>query len=209
MGKQVPKQFLLLQEKPILLHTLDVFLKTFGDVEIILVVANEYIEDARAISQSALDPNRIAITTGGDTRFQSVKNGLDLVSEDSIVFVHDGVRCLVTEKLIRACFTAAVEKGNAVPSINPVDSIRVETHNGNVVINRDKVHIVQTPQTFRSKILKAAFEQEYQDSFTDEATVVEMTGEKINLIEGEINNIKITRPIDLVIAENILSERWE
>jgi 2-C-methyl-D-erythritol 4-phosphate cytidylyltransferase len=205
MGKAMPKQFLLLNEKPVLLHTLDTFLNAFDDLEIILVVAGEYIADAETISQSASDSKRIKITTGGDTRFHSVKNGLEHVVEESIVFVHDGVRCLITEKLIHRCFDAAMEKGNAVPAIKPVDSMRVETHHGNVIIDRDKVHIIQTPQTFKSQIIKAAFEQDYHESFTDEATVIEIMGEQINLIEGETNNIKITQPIDLMIAERILA----
>ena len=207
MGKPVPKQFLLLNEKPVLLHTLNVFLNTYSDMEIILVVSEEHMSTAETIVKSAFDEKRIKITTGGDTRFHSVKNGLKHVEEDSIVFVHDGVRCLVTEKLIVRCYAEAMEKGNAIPAVKPVDSMRVETHHGNVIIDRDKVHIIQTPQTFRSNILKAAFEQAYDESFTDEATVAEMMGEKINLIEGEANNIKITQPIDLVIAERILEER--
>lgn len=207
MGKLVPKQFLLLKQKPVLLHTLDVFLKAFDDMQIILVVASEYVNDAKTISRSSVSPKKITITVGGETRFHSVKNGLAHVPEDAVVFVHDGVRCLLSEKLIMRCYYAALEKGNAIPSVRPVDSLRVETHNGNVVIDRDKVHIIQTPQTFDSKILKAAFMQGYQESFTDEATVVEEMGERINLVEGEENNIKITRPIDLVIAESILSER--
>jgi 2-C-methyl-D-erythritol 4-phosphate cytidylyltransferase len=207
MGKSVPKQFLLLNEKPVLLHTLNVFLKAFDDMEIILVVADEYASTAGMIVKSASDEKRIKITTGGDTRFHSVKNGLKYVEDESIVFVHDGVRCLVTEKLIARCYEEAIAKGNAIPAVKPVDSMRVETHHGNVIIDRDKVHIIQTPQTFKSKILKEAFLLEYDEAFTDEATVAEMMGEKINLIEGESNNIKITQPIDLVIAERILEER--
>jgi len=207
MGKGVPKQFLFLNEKPVLLHTLDTFLKAFDDIEIILVVADEHIETAEAIAKSASDKKRIKITTGGDTRFHSVKKGLVHVEDDSVVFVHDGVRCLITEKLIVRCYEEALANGNAIPAVKPVDSMRVETHHGNVIIDREKVHIIQTPQTFRSNIIKAAFEQDYDESFTDEATVAEMMGEKINLIEGESSNIKITKPIDLVIAERILEER--
>jgi 2-C-methyl-D-erythritol 4-phosphate cytidylyltransferase len=207
MGNAVPKQFLSLNEKPVLLHTLDVFLKAYDDLEIILVVADGYLNEAETISRSTIDVGRIKIIIGGDTRFHSVKNGMGHIVQESIVFVHDGVRCLVTEKLIHRCYMETMEKGNAIPSIRPVDSMRVETHHGNVIIDRDKVHIIQTPQTFKSNILKAAFMQEYQESFTDEATVAEMMGEKINLVEGEANNIKITRPVDLVIAERILAER--
>ena len=204
MGKPTPKQYLLLNDKPVLLHTLNTFLNAYSEMQIILVVNEEYISTAEIIAQSAFDASRIKITTGGDTRFHSVKNGLAHVDDDSIVFVHDAVRCLVTAKLIARCYEEALANGNAIPAIKAVDSMRVETHHGNVIIDRDKVHIIQTPQTFKSSILKAAFNQPYDEAFTDEATVAEMMGEKINLIEGETNNIKITQPIDLVIAEKIL-----
>ena|ERR1022692_818037 len=205
MGSDTPKQFMLLKDKPVLWHTLNVFLKAFNDIEIILVVASEYVHTAEGIAKSTFDANRIIITVGGETRFDSVKNGLKHVNEDSIVFVHDGVRCLVTEKLILRCYETAMEKGNAIPSVRPVDSIRVETHHGNAIIDRYKIHVIQTPQTFKSHIIKAAFEQAYDESFTDEASVAEMMGEKINLVEGETTNIKITQPIDLAIAEKLVS----
>ena len=206
MGSDMPKQFLLLKDKPVLWHTLNVFLKAFSDMEIILVVAKEFIDTAEAIAKSTIDASRIKTVSGGDTRFHSVKNGLAHVNDESIVFVHDGVRCLVTEKLIKRCYEEAMEKGNAVPSTKPVDSIRVETHHGNAIIDRDKIHIIQTPQTFKSHIIKAAFEQAYDETFTDEASVAEMMGEKITLIDGEATNIKITQPIDLAIAEKILEQ---
>jgi 2-C-methyl-D-erythritol 4-phosphate cytidylyltransferase len=208
MGNDTPKQFLLLKGKPVLWYTLNTFLKAFDDVEIILVVAKEFINTAETIATSTFDANRIKIISGGDTRFHSVRNGLGFVDDDSIVFIHDGVRCLVTDKLIQRCYETAIEKDNAIPSVRSVDSIRVETHHGNAIIDRDKIHIIQTPQTFKSSIIKAAFQQAYDESFTDEASVAEMMGEKINLVEGEANNIKITLPIDLLIAEKIL-DRYE
>lgn len=205
MGADMPKQFLLLKDKPVLWHTLSIFLNAFADTKIILVVANEFVYTAEGIAKSTVDPNRIIITVGGETRFDSVKNGLKHVNESSIVFVHDAVRCLVSEKLIHRCYDEAVEKGNAVPSVKAVDSLRIETNDGNEMIDRNKIRIIQTPQTFKSELIKAAFEQAYSESFTDEASVVERMGAKINLIEGEANNIKITQPIDLVIAEKLLS----
>jgi len=207
MGKSLPKQFLLLNEKPLLLYTLQTFLNAFSDLRVILVVSSSYISQAEAIVKSTGNESRISITPGGDTRFHSVQNGLKLAGDDAIVFVHDAVRCLVTEDLIRRCYAAALELGNAIPTIKPADSLRVETHSGNSVIDRSRVHIVQTPQTFRAAILKAAFSRDYEESFTDEATVVELMGERINLIEGEPGNIKITTPTDLLIAASILAER--
>jgi 2-C-methyl-D-erythritol 4-phosphate cytidylyltransferase len=207
MGTQVPKQFLLLRDKPVLWYTLTAFLDAFDDLTIILVLPEAYIQTGHEILRATYDPDRIWMTTGGETRFHSVKNGLDHIHQHSIVFVHDGVRCLLTPDLIRRCFNMAQERGNAIPAVTAVDSIRIEIFNGNAAIDRNKVRIIQTPQTFYSDLIKAAFEQEYDESFTDEASVVEKLGVKIHLLEGEPTNIKITRPLDILIAEKILEER--
>lgn len=207
MGTQVPKQFLPIQEKPVLWYTLQAFLKSFDDLNIILVVPELHLVTAQEILRSTDDPDRVWMTIGGETRFHSVKNGLQHIHQHSIVFVHDGVRCLLTPELIRKCYNAAIESGNAIPAINAVDTIRMNTFDGSVPIDRNKIKIIQTPQTFYSDILKAAFEQEYDEKFTDEASVVEKLGVKIHLIEGEATNIKITQPIDILIAEKILEER--
>jgi 2-C-methyl-D-erythritol 4-phosphate cytidylyltransferase len=207
MGTMVPKQFLPLQGKPVLWYTLTAFLDAFPDLEIILVLPEAHLQTGQDILRSTYAPDRIWMTVGGETRFHSVRNGLSHIHQHSIVFVHDGVRCLLTPQLIRRCYQMAQERGNAIPAITAVDSIRIETFDGNEFIDRSKVRIIQTPQTFYSDIVKAAFEQEYEESFTDEASVVERLGVKIHLIEGESTNIKITHPIDVLIAEKILEER--
>lgn len=207
MGTVVPKQFLPLQGKPVLWYTLTAFLDAFPDLEIILVLPEAHLQTGQEILRSTYAPDRIWMTVGGETRFHSVRNGLSHIHQHSIVFVHDGVRCLLTPQLIRRCYEMAQERGNAIPAISAVDSIRIETFNGNEFIDRSKVRIIQTPQTFYSDIIKAAFEQEYEESFTDEASVVERLGVKIHLIDGESTNIKITHPIDVLIAEKILEER--
>lgn len=207
MGAQIPKQFLLLKGKPVLWHTLTAFLASFPDLRIILVLPGRFISEGQAVADITTDPLRITIIEGGDTRFQSVKNSLRIVPDDSIVFVHDGVRCLITPALIRLCYEEAVEKGNAIPAVKAVDSVRISTAEGNKMIDRREVHLIQTPQTFISRIIKDAFKAGYQDIFTDEASVAEYAGQKIHLVEGEANNLKITRPIDLHIAEKILEER--
>ncbi len=207
MGTVVPKQFLPLQGKPVLWYSLTAFLDAFPDLEIILVLPEAHLQTGQDILRSTHSPDRIWMTAGGETRFHSVRNGLSHIHHHSIVFVHDGVRCLLTPQLIRRCYQMAQERGNAIPSIGAVDSIRIQTYDGNEFIDRSKVRIIQTPQTFYSDIVKAAFEQEYEESFTDEASVVERLGVKIHLIEGESTNIKITHPIDVLIAEKILEER--
>lgn len=206
MGGNIPKQFQLLKGKPVLWHSVNAFANTFDDIHIVLVIAEIY--KARAESVIKEFPQReFSIAAGGETRFHSVKNGLSLVEENSIVFVHDAVRCLVTPELIRKCYEGTIQAGNAVPAIAATDTIRIETSEGNQQVDRDSVKIIQTPQTFFSDKLKKAFLQEYDPYFTDEASVAERMGEKINLVEGETSNIKITRPIDLLIAERILQER--
>ena len=206
MKSDTPKQFLLLKGMPVIWHTLKAFTDAYSDIQIILVLPNEYLETGKSLAEE-FPEHRIRVTIGGDTRFQSVKNGLQLVDAHALVFVHDGVRCLVTPELIHRCAALAAEKGNAIPSIAVNDSVRMQTAEGNEQVDRSQLRIIQTPQTFYSDILKAAFEQAFQPSFTDEASVVEKLGVKINLVEGEDTNIKITRPIDLHIATKLLDER--
>ena len=209
MGSNIPKQFLLLHDKPVLYYTLKVFLESFPDIQIVLVLPEEYTELGREIIDAYFDYSRIQITSGGETRFHSVKNGLAIAEKDSIIFVHDAVRCLLTTDLIHRCYENALKTGSAVPAIHSRDSVRIlnEEENDNEVLDRSKVVFIQTPQTFHSRILLPAFEIDFKERFTDEATVVETFGLKISLVEGEENNIKITRPIDLAIAEKILEER--
>ena len=206
MGGSIPKQFQLLKGKPVLWYSVKAFTDAFTDIQIIIVIPAIY----QARSESIINefPGRnIKTTPGGDTRFDSVKNGLSCIGESGIVFVHDAVRCLVTPKLIRQCYETALEKGNAIPAIAATDTIRIETTGGNRQIDRNSVRIIQTPQTFYSKDIKAAFTQKYDPYFTDEASVIERKGVKINLVDGEAANIKITQPVDLLIAEKILEER--
>lgn len=204
MESNIPKQFMLLKDKPVLYYTLKTFLESFEDLQIVLVLPVDYTDMGQEIIDAYFDKDRIRITAGGDTRFQSVKNGLALVDDESIIFVHDGVRCLLTKELIYRCYAQAVETGTAIPAIASKDSIRLITAEGSDAFDRNKVMLIQTPQTFHSKILLPAFQIDYKDKFTDEATVAEAYGMKVSLVEGEENNIKITRPIDLLFAENIV-----
>lgn len=204
MGSNLPKQFILLKDKPVLYYTLKTFLEAYADLQVILVLPVEYTDMGQEIIDAYFDKDRIKITAGGDTRFQSVKNGLALVEQEAIIFVHDGVRCLLSRELIHRCYAQAVETGTAIPAIISKDSIRLLTDEGNEAYDRNKVMLIQTPQTFHSKILLPAFQIDYKDKFTDEATVVEAYGMKVSLVEGEENNIKITRPVDLLIAEKLI-----
>jgi 2-C-methyl-D-erythritol 4-phosphate cytidylyltransferase len=206
MGSATPKQFLMLNDKPLLYYTVKTFLEAFDDLQIVLVLPEQYTDLGREIIDAYFDYSRIQITAGGETRFHSVKNGLQLVRQDSIVFVHDAVRCLITTDLIHRCYQNTLHSGSAVPVVRCKDSVRMlnEEGNDNEVLDRSKIVLVQTPQTFHSRILLPAFEIDYKEHFTDEATVVESFGLKVSLIEGEENNIKITKPIDLLFAEALL-----
>ena len=204
MNNEIPKQFLFLKNKPVLYYSIKAFLDAYADMEVILVLPEDHIGKGQEIIDGYFDTSKFHITAGGRTRFHSVQNGLALIKEEeAIIFVHDGVRCLVTSDLIKRCYHAALESGTAIPAIACKDSVRLLTANGNKILNRDKVRLIQTPQTFHSKILLPAYGIDYKDQFTDEAAVVEAFGLKVNLIEGEMNNIKITTPADLFIAEYI------
>ena len=204
MGGDVPKQFLLLREKPILYYSLKTFLETYDDLELILVLPVDYTDMGQEIIDAWFDKDRIRITAGGNTRFQSVKNGLSLIEQESIIFVHDAVRCLVSKELIERCYAIALETGSAIPVIPCRDSVRIVREDGTDALDRNRILLVQTPQTFHSKILQPAFQIDYKDKFTDEATVVEAFGLKVSIVEGEENNIKITKPVDLILAEKLI-----
>lgn len=204
MGSNLPKQFMLLKEKPVLYYTIKAFLDVFSDIDVILVLPIEHTDMGREIIDAYFDKDRIRITAGGDTRFQSVKNGLALIEDESIIFVHDGVRCLVDSEVIQRCYASAVATGSGIPVIASKDSVRLITDEGNDAVDRNRVMLVQTPQTFHSKILIPAFQIDYKDKFTDEATVAEAYGLKVSLVEGSESNIKITRPVDMLVAEQIL-----
>jgi len=206
MGSNLPKQFMLIKGKPVLYYSIKTFLDAYEDIEIILVLPAAFTNIGEEIIDAYFDKERIKIAIGGDTRFQSVKNGLKLVEDESIIFVHDAVRCLVSVSLIHRCYELAMQTGAAVPVISSKDSVRILNDDNNGVIDRNKVMLVQTPQTFHSKILLPAFDIDYKDKFTDEATVVEAYGLRISLAEGEETNIKITAPIDLLIAERTIEQ---
>lgn len=204
MGSALPKQFLLLKSKPVLYYTIASFLKAIPGIKIIVVLPEEHLELGKEIIDGFFDEQQIQLTVGGETRFHSVQNGLKLVTDESIIFVHDGVRCLVSPGLIQRCYNTALETGSAVPAIECRDSVRMVSDEGNDPVDRTKLRLVQTPQTFHSKILLPAYAIDYKERFTDEANVMEAFGLKVTLVQGEETNIKITNPVDLVVAEKIL-----
>lgn len=207
MGNAIPKQFLPLKGKPVLTWCIEAFLKAYDDIEIILVLPEAQLSYAQIVLQPLPERIDVTLVRGGDTRFQSVKNGLQSIAEEGIVFVHDGARPLVSTSLIRALYKQAVALGSAIPAIPAFESLRVIAADTSKAIDREPVRIVQTPQVFRSSILVTAFQQDFKDTFTDEATVVEATGARVYLAPGEKSNIKITEPEDMVIAEALINAK--
>ncbi len=207
MNHPVPKQFHLLAGKPVLFYSVDAFLRSYPHMQVILVLPESKISAGQEIIDAYFNYDRVRITVGGRTRFHSVQNGLKLVEGDAVVMVHDAVRCLVTTALIERCYEAVLQFGSAIPVVDCRDSLRVVNEDGNTALDRDSVKLVQTPQAFYSKIILPAFEIDYKERFTDEASVAEGFGIKVHLIPGEEENIKLTRPADLTYAEMLLASR--
>lgn len=207
MGTAIPKQFLSLSGKPVLAHTIAAFLEARPDVHLVLVLPVADLSKAQIVLQTFPDGIDLELVAGGSSRFESVQNGLRVVPENAIVLVHDGVRCLVSSQLIQACIAEAAAQESAVPVIPVTDSIREIWGNASRPVDRETLRSVQTPQAFISGKLKAAFAQDFRNSFTDEATVWESAGHPVHLIPGEKTNLKITTPEDLILAEMLLGNR--
>ncbi len=205
MKSEIPKQFLPLGEKPVLLHTLEAF-ESAGNIEIILVLPASQIQTWRDIISEKGLPSAYRIVEGGETRFHSVRNGLATIPEtDALVAVHDGVRPLVTRALISRSYEAASRYGAAVTAVSLKDSIRkLAPGDSSQPADREAFRLVQTPQAFRLSWMRSAFERPYKPSYTDCASVVEDAGYPVHLIEGDYGNIKITTPEDLIVADALV-----
>jgi 2-C-methyl-D-erythritol 4-phosphate cytidylyltransferase len=208
MKSALPKQFLLLIGKPVLMHTMEAFYKSDTNPQIILVLSESFHSYWKDICDEHNFQIPHSVLSGGDTRFHSVKNGLDSVGDDveSLVAVHDAVRPLISTEVIDRSFAYAAKLGNAVVAVQSRDSVRQLRDGLSTPISRDEIHLVQTPQIFQSHQLKKAYLQPYNNQFTDDASVVEKAGFKIHLIEGNHQNIKITFPEDIDIAAMLLNK---
>ena len=206
MGSALPKQFIELKGRPMIVHTLYAFINTFPDICIKLVLPEEFMEYAKRILDPIIRGKDVDIVTGGGTRFHSVQNGLNSIKGTGIVFIHDGARPLVTKELLLRCYTEAIEHGSAIPVIPVSESIRQVDTDKSKPVNRDTLRIVQTPQTFTTDIIIKAFKVDYSPEFTDEATVAEASGIIVHLVNGERRNIKVTTPEDLVVAAAIMDQ---
>ena len=206
MGGELPKQFIPIEGRPVLMRTLDTFHACDPSIQIILVLPRDHQPYWQELCKeyNFTVPHRIA--DGGSTRFHSVQNGLALVdTSDALVAVHDGVRPFVSHEVINNCYQDAESYGAVVPVIPVVETVRHLLAEGSETVSRDEYRLVQTPQTFCASLLHKAYEQSYCEAFTDDASVVEALGETIHLVEGNRENIKLTTPFDLTIARALLA----
>ena len=206
MGADLPKQFLPIGGKRVLMHTLEAFHKADAAMRLILVLPQSQQTYWKSLCEEYAFSIPHQVADGGETRFHSVKNGLALVDEAGLVGVHDGVRPFASVDVIRQCYTEAEQYKAVVPVIDVVETVRVLQGEDSQTVDRNQYKLVQTPQVFDVALLKQAYQQPYTPNFTDDASVVEAYGEKIHLTEGNRENIKITTPFDLKIAETILQK---
>ena len=208
MGGHLPKQFMPLHGKPVLMHTIERFRAYSDELKIILVLPHEQQDYWRQICQKHNFTIEHTVVDGGQTRFHSSQNGVAAVPDDAtgVIGIHDGVRPFVSEETIARCFEAARQFGAALPVLPVTDTLRRVTDDGGYNVQRNDYRTVQTPQTFDAQLLKQAFKQPYSDNFTDDASVVEALGHKVTMVDGNRENIKLTTPFDLVVAEALIKK---
>ncbi|MFY0607428.1 MAG: 2-C-methyl-D-erythritol 4-phosphate cytidylyltransferase [Cyclobacteriaceae bacterium] len=203
MQNSLPKQFIKVLEKPLMVHTIEAFLHYDSEIQVVVVLPHDHFDTWNEIKKEYLTDQEIGIAEGGETRFQSVRQGLKLVKGE-LVAIHDAVRPMISSEVIDAAFQSAMKKGSGVAMVPVKDSIR-ETH-GDQTIARDRslYYQVQTPQTFQMSLISKAFERKEMTTFTDDASVFEAAGMSVERVDGDYRNIKITTPEDLILAEAIL-----
>ena len=204
---KVPKQFLELNGKPVLLHTLEAFYRYSEKINVILVLPEDDFETWKSICEKYKFTKNIILQKGGESRFQSVKNGLAKIEGEGLVAIHDGVRPLVSEDIIGASFRLAAVHQSAVAAVRLKESIRMTDQDNTKAVDRSRFRLIQTPQTFQVQLIKKAYEIKEDLSLTDDASVAEKAGHVISLFEGSYENIKITTPEDLIFAQALLKSK--
>jgi 2-C-methyl-D-erythritol 4-phosphate cytidylyltransferase len=205
MGSDLPKQFLHIHKKPVLLYTISRFIEFDKKIDLTLVLPKDHMGHWEEIKEAFVPQLKIRIVEGGTSRFRSVKNGLSVLPEEGFVAIHDGVRPNVSAKIIAESFQSAKKFGSGVAAVKLKESARKLTQSGSKAVIRDNYRLIQTPQTFDLKLLKRAFLVDEHPSFTDDATVFEADGNSVYLIEGDYKNLKITTTEDLLITEYLLA----
>jgi 2-C-methyl-D-erythritol 4-phosphate cytidylyltransferase len=209
MGSDIPKQFLKINDLPVLMHTINTFHNFDSGMKLILVLPESQIDYWQQLCTEHQFEVQHQIAKGGSTRFDSVKNGLALIDESALIGIHDGVRPFVSPDTLKRCYHHAKALGNAIPVLDAFESIRQVNDECSQARDRTSIKLVQTPQVFSSDILMAAYTQKYSSLFTDDASVVEKYGKTIHLVAGNRENIKITTPFDLVLAEAFIKAGFE
>ncbi len=204
-GSKIPKQFVTLKGLPIIFHSIYTFYNFDNHLKFIITLPKEFYEYWDNLCEEYNFKVPHSKVVGGITRFMSVKNALDAINDKGLVAIHDAVRPLVSKETLERCFEAAKIHGNAIPVVTIVDSIRKLNFDNSIQVNRDEYVLVQTPQVFDIDQIKDAFKQPYQQDFTDDAVVLEKTGRRIIMVEGNRENIKITTQLDMIIAEAIMN----
>ena len=209
MGGDMPKQFLPIGGKPVLMHTIEAFVAACPDIHIILVLPLDHQPYWQQLCREHNFTLPHSIATGGQTRFHSVLNGLNTIPAEitsALVAVHDGVRPFAASKVINDCFEQAERTGAVVPVVPVVETLR-KLSTPSHTVDRTRYRLVQTPQTFQLSLLRQAYKQTYRDTFTDDASVVEALGHTITLVDGNRENIKLTTPFDLAIAATLVAQQ--
>ncbi|MBL7862277.1 MAG: 2-C-methyl-D-erythritol 4-phosphate cytidylyltransferase [Cyclobacteriaceae bacterium] len=206
---RLPKQFLELHGKPILMHTLDAFFRYSEKIQIVLVLPEDDFQTWRDLCDRYRYQQPVILQKGGETRFQSVKNGLEKIEGPGLVAIHDGVRPLVSEDIIGASFRLAAVHQSAVAAVRLKESIRMTDQDNTKAVDRSRFRLIQTPQTFSIDLIKQAYQLKEDTTLTDDASVAERLGHTISLFEGSYLNIKITTPEDLIVAEALMSRAGE
>ena len=206
MGSERPKQFLCIGGKPILMHTLEAFYRYDATIHLVLVLPHSHQPLWAELCEEHHFTLPYQLVDGGETRFHSVKNGLSAIPNQGVVAIHDGVRPFLHSDMLERCFQAVKIQRAVIPVINVVDTVRQLTPDGSQTVDRNAYKLVQTPQLFKTSLLKQAYEQPYTTAFTDDASVVEAMGEKVALVEGSRENIKITTPFDMKVAEALIGD---
>lgn len=207
MGSDLPKQFILLENRPVLMWTISCFIQFDPSISVVVVLPESQISYWQELCTKYTFSYPHQVVKGGDTRFMSVKNGLEVVDDAEIVAIHDGVRPLVSQRTIGLCFSLAAKTGSAIPVLPMNETLRTGTLENSHTVDRAAYYAVQTPQVFRAELLKEAYKQDWNSSFTDDASVVEKAGCQVTMVPGDPENLKITHPVDLLVASEYLKNK--
>ena len=206
-GTNIPKQYAIINNKPVLIHIVEAFLTHLELENMVIAISNNHIDYWQKLKKNYPELEKVNMVIGGPERFHSIKAALKLIPDNAVVAIHDGARPLIDQYTINECFTTALNKGSAIPVVDSTDSVRMADGLENKSLNRKHIKRVQTPQTFKSELIKKAYNTNYRDNFTDDASVFEFASNSVFLCKGNSENLKITSKYDFALASIILQDR--